>query len=221
MADFHPFRSPSRGFRVVSEPAGPRLVEDLEPPEPEPVLEPEPPPAPEPVVPAADLDELLDAARKAGRAEATAELEPQIAELQGQLGALDPLLDEVRALRRHVLERAALDVGALVEVAARQVIGESLALHPGALSHVMKEAIARLPEAEQIWVAVPPGLAESLSRQVRPELRAHILADPSVGEGCVVRTRYASIEVSVQTAAEGIAAAVKDWVAEQPWTVDW
>lgn len=209
---------PSGGFRRWGGEGAPALrvvASDEEPvPEPEPVAQ-----EPEPV----DLEALLAEAREAGRQEARAELEAElghaVAEAEAAGAALAEALHEVATLRQQALGQAADDVAELVLLFARRVVDRSLALHPDALPALVKDAVAQLPDREDLSIAVAPHLAEQLARSLPRELRGQVVADTELANGCVVRTQHVSIEATLAHAGEGLEKAVKTWLSEQWWAV--
>lgn len=224
MSDFTPFERSNRGgFRATSFKTGPIAIEPP-PPARESRAEATPTDAPEverPAGPEADpeyLDELLLAARRAGRAEAAAELMPEIEVLEQTVAALGPALDAIARLRREALEQAAGDVGEIIVAICKRVVDEAFSARPVAIARVVEEAIAQLPEAEDVRVAVPPALVEHVTRNVDSRFRSHIVPDDSVANGCVIRTRYVTLDATVEAAMAGVDAAVKEWVSNHPWS---
>jgi len=171
-------------------------------------------PAPTP----AHIEELLETAKKAGHAEATAELLPEIEILEQTIAALGPALDEIAHTRRKVLELAANDVGEIVLAICGRVLDEAFNTRPEAIARVVKDAVSQMPEAEDVRIAVPPGMLEHVTRNVDPRFRSAIVPDGSIGNGCVIRTRYVTLDATLDSALAGVEAAVKEWVGLQPWT---
>lgn len=224
MSDFTPFEPARRaGFRATSFTTGPIAIEPPPKPPPQPDAEPEQPEstgesAPPPETDPDYLDELLLAARRAGRAEAEAELMPEIEMLEQTVAALGPALDSIARLRRDALEHAARDVGEIIVAICKRVVDEAFSARPQAIARVVEEAIAQLPEAEDVRVAVPPALVEHVTRNVDSRFRSHIVPDDSVGNGCVIRTRYVTLDATVESAMAGVDAAIREWVSLHPWS---
>ncbi len=180
---------------------------------------PEPEPEPEPV----DIEALLAEAREQGRAEGRAEAEAEaaeaVADAQALVAELGPAVEALETLRHEALAQAADDVAELVLLFARRVVDRSLALHPDALPSLVSDAVAQLPNRDQLSIAVAPHLAERLSRSLPHELREKVVADTELENGCVVRTRHVSIEATLAHASEGLERAVRAWLSEQWWAV--
>lgn len=166
---------------------------------------------------AEDLDTLLEQAREAGAAEARAEVELELTQLREAMATLGPILEEVAGLRRRTLVGLAEDVADVVRLFAHRVVADALAMHPEALPALVRDAVSQLPESEEITIAVAPQSAESLSRALEPRLRDHIVVDPEITAGAVVRTRYASLDTTLQTAEKGLESALQEWLSEQWW----
>ena len=168
-------------------------------------------PTPEPTGPV-DLDALLAEAHEAGAAEARAELEGRIAELEAALATVGPALDQVAGLRRSAVRQAASDVGALVLAVTRRIVGDSLALHPEALPRVLEEAVATLDDDDELRIRVARDDVER-AREVLGEARAEqVTGDPSIDGGCRVEARHAAIDATVEAAVDAVETAVRTWV---------
>ena len=170
---------------------------------------------------APDVQALCQAAHQAGRQEASDELNAQLAELEAVTKQLNEVIDAVAATRRQALEQAASDVGELILILSRQIASESLALHPEALPALIESAVSELPSTEDLHIHVAPSMVEPISRHVPESLRSRLLADPNVEHGCIVRTRFASLDATVETAEQGIREAIDRWLTEQTWAADW
>lgn len=198
----------------------------------EPVPGPEPEEAEEPEAavvsePGPDLDALVAEAHARGvaeaRAEATAhqaELMARIAELEAEREALGGLMDGVQRVRSDSLARAARDVGELTLAVVRRVVGDCLAVHPDALVSLVEQAIAALPDDEEVVVRVPVGFDQRVSAALGGGRGLRVVPDPDVSSGCIVETTYASIEASLEAAMEGVEAAVDGWLSTHPVSDD-
>jgi hypothetical protein len=183
---------------------------------PPPPSEPEAPPAPE--VDPVYVEEMLEAARRAGRAEAFAELRPEIERMEKTLATLGPALDSIAGLRRQALEQAADDVGDIIRAVCGRVLDEAFSTQPRALARIITDAVAQLPEAEDVQIAVPPGMLEHVARAIDPRFRSCVVPDHTIGNGCVVRTRYVTLDATLEAALAGVDAAVHEWIGLQPWS---
>ncbi len=178
---------------------------------------PEPAPTPPPESDPAYVEEMLETARRAGRAEAMAELQPRIDELEEMVESLGPALESLSTLRRQALEQAAGDVGDIIRAVCGRVLDESFSTQPGALTRIITDALAQLPEAEEVQIAVPPGMLEHVARAVDPRFRSCVVPDGNISTGCVVRTRYVTLDATLEAALAGVDAAVHEWLGVQPW----
>lgn len=176
-------------------------------------------PEPEPV----DVDALIAEALARGRAEGRAAVEAEVRAEREALAethdVLSTALTEMEGVRHQALSRAAEDVSALVLLFAKRVVDRSLALHPEALPALVMEAVAQLPNRDQVSIAVAPHLAERLTRSLPGELRERVVADPDVDNGAIVKTRHVSIEATLAHASDGLEKAVRTWLSEQWWAV--
>jgi len=188
----------------------------------------DPSPAPDPCAPSPDepdeavIDEALEARLEVayqrgleeGRSQATAEAVEAAAEAQLDHTALDDALQALANARADALRQSADDVAQIVIALANRVVGESLALHPDALPGIVRQALARLPDGEEVWIDVRPEDIERLSKFLPESRHVHLVPKPLTG-GCVVRTRYASLESTLEAVMEGVEAAVTAWANEQ------
>lgn len=165
------------------------------------------------VLPPIDVVLERSLAFDAGRSEGLAEAQVRIDALEAQLAQARDLFGEVEKVRKEALDQAAADVAAMVVSLARKVIGDSLALHPDAVSGIVKGAIDRLPQEDELVIRVPADAVERVRAGVPERHRAHVVPDTSISGGCIVETRFVSIEGSLETAMRGIEAASAAWLA--------
>jgi len=184
---------------------------------------PEPAPPPELEVhgpPPVDPDELpgmLAEAREAGAAEARQIMESELAALRQVAEELGPALEELARLRHSTLVAAAEDVADIIRVFATKLVGDSLALHPEALPKLVQDAVAQLPDTDEVTIVVSPQAAESLTRYLEAGLRERVIVDPELGNGAVVRTRNASLDATLRHAEGALETAIQAWLSEQWW----
>jgi flagellar biosynthesis/type III secretory pathway protein FliH len=172
-----------------------------------------PAPAPEPVAPPPDLDALCAQAREEGEQAARQKLEPRIRELEARLAAMGPILEDLPRIRKAALDQAAQDIVQMVLGIAHKVIGDSLTHHPDALPRLVQASLARLPDEDEISIRVPVTSVDRVMA-VLPERHAvKVTPDPSLAKGCVVETRHASIDASLETVIEGLTQAATHWLA--------
>ena len=62
-------------------------------------------------------------------------------------------------------------------------------------------------------------MMEQVSRALNENCK--LVADTELGGGVSVCTRHVSIDASLEAAMNGVDAAVKAWLSEQPWVTDW
>jgi flagellar biosynthesis/type III secretory pathway protein FliH len=179
-----------------------------------PLSQPTPVEAAEPV----DVEALCQAAREHGRQEAAAAFQTELESVQQLSQTLTEALDQLASLRRDVLQRSGQDVASLVTMLTRKIAGDSLVLDPEALPTLIETSIAELPSTEELQIFVSPGLLESTARRLPDALRGRLTADPEVDRGCVVRTRFATLDATLETAARGVQDAIDIWLAERGTT---
>lgn len=172
-------------------------------------------PLPEPEAEPVDVAALEQAAYEAGLEAGRAELMPALEQARRERVALDEVAAELQAARREALLQAAQDVGELVTSLTRRVLHIALQQDPHLLVGVIEDALARLPEDEEIWIAVRPEFVDAVRGAVSSGRAIHIETDPNLVGGCRVRTRYARIEATVEAAMEGIEKAVGAWLEDQ------
>jgi flagellar assembly protein FliH len=169
-----------------------------------------------PPAPVIDLEAEKRAAYEAGRADAQREAASVVAELEARLAASVPLLAEVERARKAALDQASDDVAKLVVELARRVLGDSLALHPDALPGLVRAALDRLPDEDEVWIRVPPVAVERVAAVVPERHRSRVVPDPALSTGCVVETRHVAIDASIEAAMQGITEATSAWRASAP-----
>ena len=208
MGKFTPFLHKKGGsFRAANlrpETADGEMRAMFEPPEPE--------AAPEPAPTAEEIQGALEQARARGFEEGRESRQPEIDQLQEQLSALQPILEELGQIRRGLVHRAARDIADIVLLLARRVLGDSLALHPQALPKLVDAAVNRLADEDQVWIKVPPSAVDEVRAQLDTKLADRVIGDESITAGCIVETQYASIESSLDAAMDGVEQAVARWL---------
>lgn len=175
------------------------------------------PPEGEPEV---DVEALIAEAHAQGMAEARAELEPRIAELESVLESIGPALDQLAALRKTALAAAAQDVGTIVSAVAKRVIDDAFTADPDRIVEVVQRALAELPDSEDIRIEVPPGQAQHVMQHLDARYRPAVVPEERIVAGCVVRTRHVSIDASLEAAMAGLEVALAEWQNQEPWDDD-
>ncbi len=162
-----------------------------------------------------DIEQIREAAREQGRREVIDALRAENESIRAVAEQLATALESIASLRSEALSQASDDVAALVASLAIQIAGESLALNPESLPALLQAAIAELPSTEDLHVLVAPHMVGPLSLHVPDALRSRISADPDIRQGCIVRTRFASLDATLQTAERSINRAIKTWLTER------
>ena len=180
----------------------------------------DPTPKPTPAEPEApvDVEVLCQAAREHGRQEAAAAFQAELEAVQQLSQTLADALDQLAGLRQDVMHRSAQDVASLVTMLTRKIAGDSLVLDPEALPGLIEASIAELPSTEELQISVSPGLLDSTGRRLPDALRERLTPDPDIDRGCVVRTRFATLDATLETAARGVQDAIDIWLAERGTT---
>jgi len=170
-----------------------------------------------PVIDPDDLPALLAEAREEGASEAREAMEEELASLRAVVEEVGPALEELARLRHTTLVAAAEEVADIIRLFAHKIVGDSLALHPDALPKLVQDAIAQLPEADEITIEVSPAAAETLSRHLDASLRDRVIVDPELEAGAIVRTRHATLDASLRHAESALETAIQGWLSEQWW----
>ena len=125
------------------------------------------------------------------------------------------LVGELQSARTEALKQASADISTIVLAVTKRALRGSLAVHPAALSSIISDALAMLPEDEEIWIDVNPDDTERVESLVPDSRHAHVVPDEAITGGCRVRTRYAAIERTVETVLDNLGTAIDTWRAEQ------
>ena len=168
-------------------------------------------------------EQQYEAAVAAAQAEAQAHWESKlasaVAEAEETAAVLAAGVAQLESLRAEVLKEAAEDIGAIVRLVSERVLDQSMAMHPDALKTIVSQALEQLPEAESVTIHVSPGQVEQITRAV--DGRCRVQPDAEVGSGCIIRSRHVTLDSTLEAAMEGVDAAVRTWLTEQPWVSDW
>lgn len=202
---FKPTTPPSSGFQplVPSQVGGPTLF-----------ALPQPEPDPSNVD---DVQQLLSEAREEAADEARGEADAELAQLRELVQTVGPLIEELEGLRKEMLQRTAEDIAEVVRTFAGRVVGDALALHPEALSRLVKDAIEQLPVRDEISISVSADASEALVRALPADLRDRVTVDASIRAGALVRSRHAALDATLDTALEGLEHALQEWLSAQWW----
>jgi flagellar biosynthesis/type III secretory pathway protein FliH len=167
----------------------------------------------EPLAPPPDLEALQRQAHEEGEQAARRQLEPRIRELEARLAAMGPILEELPRIRKAAMDQAAQDIVQMVLALAHKVIGDSLTHHPDALPRLVQAALARLPDEDEVSIRVPVASVERVVAVLPARHAVRVTPDPSLAKGCVVETRHASIDASLETVIDGLTQASSHWLA--------
>lgn len=161
----------------------------------------------------AEIEADLARAFADGRAEASREAGVVIAALEQKLAAASVLADAIGDARKAALVGAGDEVAALVVALARRIVGDALAMNPDALPGVVVGALARIPDEDEVWIRVHPSLVDQVRAIVPERHRSRVTADPAVATGCIVETKSAGIDATLEAAFDGVEAATRAWLA--------
>ena len=140
----------------------------------------------------------------------------QIDALKRQLEAINPILTALPELRRQIARDAAADVGEILSAITRRVVGQSIALHPTALAHIVTQALGAIPGDDEIWISLPPGSQESIKMLFEEGRTLHLREDDALTSGCRISTKNATLEATLETAMDSVDAAIAEWIASDP-----
>ena len=171
----------------------------------------EPPSRPEAPLPEAPNKATL--AAHAQLAQAKRALEDERQEVRA-------LLIELRQLKSDVLEASSTQLAEILKSFAQRIVGQSLALHPEALPDLVRDAVAQLPGADELTIAVSPDAAERLANVLDGDLRNAVVVDPTITSGVLVRTATLAVDATLDVAMQSLDAAIKTWLADQWWQHD-
>jgi flagellar assembly protein FliH len=146
----------------------------------------------------------------AGRAQATAALQPVLDELARSI-------QEVAGLRPQLIRDAAADLVGLSLGIARRILHRELSVDPAALDGLVSGALQKLPGQEIVRVRVHPeletGVRQALDREGRAGLP--LIADGTLERGAVlVETTRGKLDVSLETQLAEIGRGLADRLPE-------
>ena len=161
------------------------------------------------------LEELQQEAYDLGTQDIREQLEPRIEQLENQLDLVQPLIQQLVQMRKQTLEQAAKDVADIVLLVARRVVGDSLAYNPDALPALVKAAISQMPDEDEITIKVAEADVACIQDALEEPYRNRVFASEDVEAGCVVETKFASIDSSLDAVVTGLETAVAEWLEGQ------
>jgi flagellar biosynthesis/type III secretory pathway protein FliH len=136
--------------------------------------------------------------------------------LKQQLATVNPIMAELPSLRRQIARDAAADVGEILSAVTRRIVGQSLALHPSALAHIVTQALGAIPGDDEIWISLPAGSQENIEMLFEEGRILHMREDETLTSGCRISTKNATLEATLETAMESVDAAIAEWLASDP-----
>jgi flagellar biosynthesis/type III secretory pathway protein FliH len=150
-----------------------------------------------------------------GTQDAREQLEPQIAQLENQLELVQPLIQQLVQMRKDTLEQAAKDVAEIVLLVARRVVGDSLAYNPDALPTLVQAAISQMPDEDEITIRVAEDDVACVRDALDEGYHDRVVASDDIEAGCLVETKFSSIDSSLDAVVKGLEAAVAEWLESQ------
>jgi flagellar biosynthesis/type III secretory pathway protein FliH len=162
-----------------------------------------------------DLDALVRDAYQRGMVDGRQSREAEVREARAEAAVINALIEELAGVRHAALNQASRDIADIVVALAERVVGASLSLHPSALPQVIEGALDRLPEDESVWIHVAARDEDRVRALLAEAKHVTIQVDPTVTAGCVVRTRYATIDATVGAVMEGVERAVQSWLDDR------
>lgn len=165
--------------------------------------------------PPIDLEALQQEAYDLGAEDAKNQLQPQIEQLENQLELIQPMIQQMIHLRRESLEQAAKDIADIVLMVAKRVVGDSLAYNPDALPTLVQSAISQMPEEDEITIKVAQDDVACVKDALDEPFQRCVIASDSIEAGCIVETKFASIDSSLDAVATGLETAVNEWLESQ------
>jgi flagellar biosynthesis/type III secretory pathway protein FliH len=170
---------------------------------------------PTPAPPEPDIEELLAAEYERGKRETEAALAAEREQLTQTVASLRGALDGVSHTRGELVAASADQIGAIVNSVTRRVLDRSLAYHPDALPHLIRQTVMQMPTRDEITVSLSPTAANALPKHFADELGVRVLVDANAGTGCVVASPAVTIEATTDAMIEAVDEAVKNWINSQ------
>ena len=165
--------------------------------------------------PPIDIDALQQEAYDLGAEDAKNQMQPQIDQLENQLDLIQPMIQQMIHLRRESLEQAAKDIADIVLMVAKRVVGDSLAYNPDALPTLVQSAISQMPEEDELTIKVARDDVDCVKDALDEPYQRCVVASDEIEAGCVVETKFASIDSSLDAVASGLESAVNEWLESQ------
>ncbi len=147
----------------------------------------------------------------AGRAEASAELQPVLEKLACGIR-------EIAGLRPQILREAAADLVALALGIARRILHRQLSVDPNALEGLVAGALQKMPGQEicrlRVHPDLEPGVRQALAREGRAALP--LIADGTLERGAIlVETARGKLDASLETQLAEIGRGLTDRLQER------
>ena len=172
-----------------------------------------------PATPAAPTEEEIQArieqARAAGIEEGRAQREDEISALSARRQDLEELANDLGQLRPKAVKQAADDLCGIIQHFCHKAMGSAFELQTDTLKEVIKNAMEALPQADDILIRVRPEQLEFISSEFASSQHVRVEADETITGGCIVQTRFATIEATLDAAMHGLDEAIKTWKTSQ------
>jgi len=173
-------------------------------PDPAPAAEPSAPPATPPAAPFSDPAAIESAAREQGLARGMQAAEEAY---RAKLARLDALADSLQRERQDFFDRVEPEVVRLSVSIAEKILARELELRPDAVVDMVRSAVKRLRDREQLRVSVSPRDFEQV-RSARDDLigaidgvrSLEVVEDRRVDPGgCVIESQNGTLDARVKT----------------------
>ncbi len=160
----------------------------------------------------------MEAARREGRAEAWADIEPQVHQLREQIPRA---LLEFDLRRKRYFEEVEREVVQLALSIARKILRRESTIDPWLLLGLVRVAIEQLEQATGVVVRVHPQSAAEWRNyfvlHLESERVPEVVEDQSVEpEGCRIETALGSALLGVETQMKEIETGLFDLMARRP-----
>ena len=94
-------------------------------------------------------------------------------------------------------------------------MGDSLAYNPEALPTLVEAAIEQMPDEDEITIKVAPDDVPCVQDALDEPFRDRVVPSDDVEAGCIVETKFASIDSSLEAVVAGLESAVAEWLESE------
>jgi flagellar biosynthesis/type III secretory pathway protein FliH len=95
------------------------------------------------------------------------------------------------------------------------VVGDSLAYNPDALPTLVQAAISQMPDEDEITIRVAEDDVACVRDALDEGYHDRVVASDDIEAGCLVETKFSSIDSSLDAVVKGLEAAVAEWLESQ------